>query len=282
LSNCFDELMRQLDRIIPHAAVLSKPIESLDANERDLVEELNLALQSMHYLRSFVARKTERGVEHIFVGMTEKISETLDEKYDSLLAVWCLQLARRRWQDLLNATVFEMTTFKTDRALSETVNHLIGNGLLDAIFGITAYLINNGHTQSALKIALQIAKDHTFEAKTIATQIIKDTHSASTLRSLIIQCVEVSEKLADMIVRHLALSDRAPILKEIAKQLALEGEGQALSLVLSQLVSTDEHFLSLVASLCDTVPDQRIAVVGEWLAKTGMTSVIRQKISLLT
>lgn len=280
LSHSFDELMHQLDQLVDQTETLAMPTESLDKSGRKLVKALNLALQSLHYLRSFIARRQNKGVQHIFVGMTDKVSETLDAKYDSLVAVWCLQLARQKNQELLNATALTMMTFKKENILSLTVEHLIGNQLPEALYGISSYLVNNDEPEAAFKIALTLAKDNVFEAKTITTQILKYTTSEPVLISLLKECAEVNDRLADMLVRQLATRG-AGILKSMAYKLANSGDEKALAIVLSQLVATDEQFIAFITSLVNSLTID-VAIIGNWLAEAGMTSVIQQQITFLT
>lgn len=279
LTKCFAELMRQLDRMLPQTDTLAKPLELLTNDERRVVQELNMAMQSLHYLRRFIVRKKDAGVQHIFVGMTETVSESLDEKYDSLIALWCLHLGRVKRQDLLNAAIDELITFNVDAAIEDVVEILIENSLFDALYGMSSYLVKAGQTQSALQVALWIAREHTLEAKAITTEILRSTASETSLVNLIVQCVGINEKLVDMIVRQVATGELPEKLKSVALKLAQAGEERALGMVLTQIAATDDNFTAFVSLLCESIPNEHIAMIGNWLAENGMISAMRRQIA---
>lgn len=279
LVKCFDELMRQLDRLLPRLDELSRSLGSLNTDERRVFEELNMAMQSLHYLRRFIVRKKDTGVQHIFVGMSDSVSNSLDEKYDSLIALWCLYLAQLKRQELLNSAVDELLTFHAEAAIKMSVKLLIANNQFDALYGVSSYLLIHGQSQTALEIALWVAEDHTLEAKIITTQILKNSASETVLVNLIVQCVDINEKLVDMIVRQLASGERPEQLQSVAMKLAQSGEQQALSIVLTQIASTDENFISFITMLCENLTIERIVFIGNWLVENGMLSVMHRQIA---
>ncbi len=279
LVKCFDELLRQLDRLLPRVDDLAKPLESLNPDQRRVLEELNMSMQSLHYLRRFIVRKKDTGVQHIFVGMTDSVSNSLDEKYDSLIALWCLYLAQLKRQELLNSTVDELLTFHAEAAIKMSVKLLIANNQFDALYGLSSYLLIQGQSQTALEIALWVAEDHTLEAKIITTQILKYSASETVLVNLFVQCVDVNKKLVDMIVRQIASGERPEQLQSVAIKLAQSGEQQALSIVLTQIASTDENFISFVTMLCETLTIERLVFIGSWLIENGMISAIHRQIA---
>ena len=82
-----------------------------------------------------------------------------------------------------------------------------------------------------------------------------------------------------MIVRQIASGERPEQLQSVAIKLAQSGEQQALSIVLTQIASTDENFISFVTMLCETLTIERLVFIGSWLIENGMISAIHRQIA---
>ncbi|MDZ4834106.1 MAG: hypothetical protein SGJ27_10050 [Candidatus Melainabacteria bacterium] len=279
--NALDELMARMVKLLPDAEHVATLAGTMDAAQKQQLERLNSTMMALHYLRYFVSTKNDVFLLHVAQSLKIKCIESFNSTYDPLVAAWCLHAAREKQQKHLNAVTLQLATNRINSALDLVVDQLLHNNLVDALYGISSYMVNNGYPENALRIALRLGKDYIFEAKTITTQIIKYTNAETSLENLIAQCVEVNDKLADMIVRQLASSDRSTTLKGIANTLALSGNAKALSLVLTQLASTDENFQQFVSLLAEKLPEDRIDVLGEWLVEMGMTTVIRRRVTAL-
>jgi len=250
---------------------------------QSVLDELDTTMRALHTYRRYVVLKKDPYMpQNLDEIVADQLSRTLSDKYDGLIGVWTVRLAARKSVWLLNTVAVELAQHKKTQALNLMVYNLTRQGQQDFLFEIADCLLVNGHVDASLEIAFQLAKHHTFEAKTIMSKIMQHMNHESALFHLINRSAEINDKLADMIVRQIASSERAEVLKPMAFQLAQQGRSKALYLVLTQLLSVDEHFLPFVAELCDTTEEPlQIRAVAAWLTEMGMTKIIKTHLTKL-
>jgi hypothetical protein len=275
---CFNDLGLRLEKLLQASPSLQASHE--DGASKSELKQLDSILQGFHYSRIFIAKKKEIVLNHVLSGFEALVTESLNEKYNPLVAIWCLKLAQNKSQDLLNAVVLDFAMYKMDSTIAAIVDKLIKKGLSDQIYSCCNSLIINEKLDNALLIALQLARRHTFEARTITAQIVKHTNSPSALCHLLEECVDVNEKLADMMVRQLSIN-RIETLKAMAILLAGQGDDVALPMVLTQLVATDEKFIEFIMPLCQSLDPENIHTTASWLVETGMITLVNQHVQQL-
>lgn len=277
IAELFEQQRVQLERLLKFKTLLALPSTIDDTTGQALIE-LNQTMTTLHNLRMFLSRKNDPIVRQLAAdGWTDQLAHTLSNKYDPLVCIWALQLARGREHALLNSIGLELAVYKKHDCISGIVDRLTGDGLSEALYEFSQNLVRNGYVAEALALAIQLAKHHTFESKTIITQIINFTNHESDLLVIVEQSAQINDKLTDMIVRHLGRSN-AEKLKSIAFKLAQQGNKKALSLVLTQLVSTEDDFMDFLSELCKTPDPSSIAALASWLAESGLTRVIRRRV----
>lgn len=274
----FEQCCAKLDSLLTLPALFEQ-VEIIGPDLQLALRELHAAMEALHKLRDLIGadclkRLIEQSTNNCF-------ARSISARYDPLVAAWVMDLARHREFVLINSVGRELAQQQRNSAIAQLVTRFTCEGQQEALYNLTANFILTDCVKVALDIAFQLAKYHTFEAKTILAQIIRHGNHDELIIPLIECCVEKNEKLADLMVRHLAYADKEDVFKPMAKTFLAGKNKTALNMVLTQLLSMDHHFLPFVKEMCETNDAEQIDMLGEWLKNNGMSSVICERIDQL-
>ena len=98
---------------------------------------------------------------------------------------------------------------------------------------------------------------------------------------IIKESAHINRRVADALVRQLAISQNAESLKTIAVQLANAGDDVALYLVLDQLFSMIPEFHAFIHNIDTQISEEGIELLGKWLISAGLQSLIDERVQML-
>lgn len=274
----FEQCCTKLDALMFVPALFEEQ-NIIDPELQTSYRELYSSMEALHKLRNFIGKENfdrllAQGPNNIF-------SQSLSAKYDKLASAWAVDLARQQDLILLNSFATELALFDKTKTLLGIVERLTIEEKRDALYSLTSHLILNGQLQSAMDIALSLAERHVYEAKNVLAQVVREAPDDTALYIIVERCADLNPVLADLMIRHMAFSGRADVLKPMALRFANYNKTVALHLVLTQMLSMDNDFLPFLRKLCDTQDQTEVEAIATWLVASGLTGIIKDRIETL-
>lgn len=245
---------------------------------------LNLTMGSWHQLRLFL--KSDLTIS--FYGLQDaSLSKACDQSlggyFDDLLSIWILYLSKIQDSDLIGSIAVELASSKKDDYLAEFFVTLVEQqGNLDTLDIMVGRLIGAGFLSTAMMLVLRLAETHTFEACLAAAEFTTGCENEHVIYVLVKESARVNPRLADAIIRQLALRKRADELRSVAVKLAGSSDQAALYMILDQLVASEPDFVEFVSYLSKFIKtSKQIGSFSAWLLNAGLAKVLWVRVEAL-